>query len=121
MKRRTLTGGERADLLRLSRTRGVGPITFFHLIDRYGSAAAALDDLPALARKAGGKADIKAPSPSDIAREIESVEKTGAFHMAACEPDYSSCLASIDAPPPILAIRGDKGLLGRQSIALVGA
>ena len=35
MKRRSLTGGERADWLRLSRTRGIGPITFFHLLERY--------------------------------------------------------------------------------------
>lgn len=121
MKRRALTGGERADWLRLSRTRGVGPITFFHLIDRYGSAAAALEDLPALARNAGGHAAIKAPSASDIAREIETTERLGAVHLAACEPDYSGCLAAIDAPPPVIAVRGDRRLLNRQSIALVGA
>jgi DNA processing protein len=121
MKRRALTGGERADWLRLSRTRGVGPITFFHLLERYGSATAVLNDLPSLARKAGGKADIKAPSPSDITREIEAAERLGASYLAACEPDYSACLASIDAPPPVLAVRGDKRLLNRQSIALVGA
>jgi DNA processing protein len=121
MKRRALTGGERADWLRLSRTRGVGPITFFHLIDRYGSAAAALDDLPVLVRKAGGKADVKAPPPSEIAREIEAAEKLGAFHLAACEPEYSASLAATDAPPPVLTVRGDKRLLDRPSIALVGA
>ena len=121
MKRCALTGGERADWLRLSRTRGIGPITFFHLIDRYGSAAAALEDLPALARKAGGKADIKAPSDSEVAREIETAAKLGACHLAACEPDFSACLAAIDAPPPVLAIRGDRQLLNRQSVALVGA
>lgn len=33
MKRRALAGGERADRLRLSRTRGIGPITFFHLLE----------------------------------------------------------------------------------------
>jgi DNA processing protein len=64
MKRRALTGGERADWLRLARTRGIGPITFFHLLDRYdGSAAAVLADLPNLAKKAGAKAGIAAPPP----------------------------------------------------------
>lgn len=121
MKRRALTGGERADWLRLSRTRGIGPITFFHLLERYGSAAAALEDLPALARKAGGKADIKAPSQSEIAREMDAAVKIGAQHLAACEPEYSACLAAIDAPPPVLAVRGDGKLLDRPSIALVGA
>ncbi|MDP3494262.1 MAG: DNA-processing protein DprA [Hyphomonadaceae bacterium] len=119
MKRRTLTGGERADWLRLSRTRGIGPITFFHLLERYGSAAAVLEDLPSLAKKAGGKSEV--PELSDIQREIDATAKLGAAHLAACEPDYSICLAAIDAPPPIIAIRGNRALLGQQSIAMVGA
>ena len=45
MKQRTLTGGERIDWLRLSRTRGIGPITFFHLLDRYG-ASFCVQDMP---------------------------------------------------------------------------
>lgn len=122
MKRRALTGDERADWLRLSRTRGIGPITFFHLLERYGgNAAAVLADLPALARKAGGRSEIAAAPTSEIAREIDTAEKLGAIHLAACEPDYSACLAAIDSPPPVIAVRGDKRLLNRPGIALVGA
>ncbi len=122
MKRRSLTGGERADWLRLSRTRGVGPITFFHLLERYdGSATAALADLPALARKAGGKADLAAPPKAEIERELDAAARLGALHLAACEPEYSACLAAIDAPPPVIAVRGRRDLLNRRSIALVGA
>ena len=69
---RKLTGAERADWLRLSRTRAIGPITFFHLLDRYGAAADVLADLPTLAKKAGGKAEIRAPTPDDIRREIDA-------------------------------------------------
>ncbi len=122
MKRRQLTGGERADWLRLARTRGIGPITFFHLLERYDhSAAAVLADLPNLAKKAGSKADIKAPPSSDIERELEAAAKLGAAHLAACEPEYSACLAAIDTPPPVIAVRGNRQLLNRPSIALVGA
>ena len=121
MNRRALTGGERADWLRLSRTRGIGPITFFHLLERYGSAAAVLADLPSLAKKAGGKADVRAPAVDDIKREIEATAKLGAFHLAACEPDYSACLSAIDAPPPVIAVRGNRDLLNRPAIAMVGA
>lgn len=121
MKRRTLTGGERADWLRLSRTRGIGPITFFHLLERYRSAAAVLEDLPALAKKAGGKTEVRAPSVDDIKREIDATQAIGAGHIAACEPDYSACLAAIDAPPPVIAVRGRRHLLNQQSIAMVGA
>lgn len=121
MKRRSLTGGERADWLRLSRTRGIGPITFFHLLERYGAAGDVLADLPALAKKAGGKADVKAPPLDDIKREIEATAKLGAQHLAACEPDYSACLSAIDAPPPVIAVRGKRDLLNRPAIAMVGA
>ena len=121
MKRHALSGDERRDWLRLSRTRGIGPITFFHLLERYGAAAAVLQDLPALAKKAGGKADIRAPSVDDIKREIEATTKLGAVHLAACEPDYSACLSAIDAPPPVVAIRGNRDLLNRPAIAMVGA
>ena len=86
MKRRTLTGGERTDWLRLSRTRGIGPITFFHLLERYGSASAVLEDLPALAKKVGGKAEVRAPGKDEIEREIATTEKIGAAHRATCEP-----------------------------------
>jgi DNA processing protein len=121
MKRRTLTGGERTDWLRLSRTRGIGPITFFHLLKRYGSASAVLDDLPSLLKKASAKADVRAPSRDEAEREIAAAEKLGAAHRAACEPDYSACLAAIDAPPPLICIRGRRDLLNRPAIAMVGA
>ncbi|MEQ1782401.1 MAG: DNA-processing protein DprA [Hyphomonadaceae bacterium] len=117
MKRRSLTGGERADWLRLSRTRGIGPITFFHLLDRYGSDGDVLADLPALAKRAGGKADVRAPSVDDVKREIEATQKLGASHLTACEPDYSDCLAASDATGRAL----NRGLLNRPAIAMVGA
>ena len=44
---------ERTAWLRLARTDGVGPVTFFKMIERFGEAEAALDALPDLARKAG--------------------------------------------------------------------
>ena len=43
------------------------------------------------------------------------------MHRAACEPDYSACLAAIDAPPPVIFMRGRRELLNRPAIAMVGA
>ncbi len=122
MKQRALTGGERTDWLRLSRTRGIGPITFFQLLERYGGdPAAVLADLPALARRAGSKDAVAAPKRGDIEREIEQAERLGARFIAACEPAYSRALAAIDSPPPLLSVRGDLSLLARSAIAIVGA
>src|SRR3546814_12798353 len=44
--RRRLTDEERLDWLRLTRADQVGPVTFFRLLDRFGSAGAALVELP---------------------------------------------------------------------------
>ena len=41
--RQKLNRSEQADWLRLIRSENVGPITFFHLLQYYGSAGAALD------------------------------------------------------------------------------
>jgi DNA processing protein len=49
-------------------------------MDRYESAAAVLDDLPNLAKKAGAKAGIAAPPKGEIERELEATAKLGAFH-----------------------------------------
>lgn len=51
---------ERLNWLRLIRSENVGPITFFHLLRYYGSAGAALDALPELARRGGKRAIISA-------------------------------------------------------------
>ncbi|MBI3451585.1 MAG: DNA-protecting protein DprA, partial [Rhodospirillales bacterium] len=50
----SLTDRERRDWLRLIRSENIGPITFFQLLRRFGSATAALAALPDLARSANG-------------------------------------------------------------------
>lgn len=52
---------EKLAWLRLSRTENIGPITFYRLIEAYGSARRALEALPGLARRGGRKKPLKAP------------------------------------------------------------
>jgi hypothetical protein len=42
--------------LRLIRSEQIGPITFAHLLARFGSAQAAIDAIPDLAARGGGRA-----------------------------------------------------------------
>lgn len=122
MKQRLLTGAERADWLRLSRTPNIGPITFFQLIERFdGSAAAAIDALPDLATKAGRKRNIRPPAMDAIEREIDAIASFGARLIAACEPDYPPALAAVGPPPPLICVKGDISLLRKTGIAIVGA
>jgi DNA processing protein len=119
--RRALTDEERIDWLRLSRTAQVGPITFFALVARFGSAGAALEELPRLAARAGRAKPAAIPPAGEIVGEVERAERTGARYIAACEPDYPEALAAIEDAPPVIVAGRDLALLQRPAVAIVGA
>ncbi len=48
-----LTRSQRTAWLRLIRTENVGPVTFRQLLNRFGSAEAAIDALPGLLKRTG--------------------------------------------------------------------
>jgi DNA processing protein len=116
-----LTPEARRDWLRLARTESVGPVTFDHLIRRYGDAGKALAALPELARRGGRAQPPRVPSLAETEREIAAGERLGARLIAACEPDFPTLLAALDPPPPVIWARGDAGLLVRPCVAIVGA
>ena len=120
-ERRTLSDAERLDWLRLARCENVGPITFFALLDRFGSPAAVLDALPALARRGGRRRPIKVCSRAAAEREVEALTALGGRMIALVEPAYPQALAAIADPPPVIALRGRADLLLAESIAVVGA
>ena len=114
------TEEDRLDRLRLIRSRRVGPATFQRLLSEHGSAAAALDALPGIARAAG--IDNYTPCPRDTAtREIEAASRAGARMLCLGMPEYPVALSGIADAPPILWAVGDPGLAHRSGIALVGA
>ena len=76
-ERRALSEAERLDWLRLARSENVGPITFFALLARFGTPAAVLDALPALARRGGRRRPIKVCSRADAERELEALAALG--------------------------------------------
>ncbi len=121
MDRRALTDAERIDWLRLARTHQVGPVTFFALLGRFGSAAASLDALPMLARQAGRAATPKSPAAGEIEREIERARRIKIRPIAACEPDYPEALAAIEDAPPVIWSGANPGLFERPAVAIVGA
>ena len=118
---RTLTEAERLDWLRLARSENVGPITFFALLERFGSPAAVLDALPALARRGGRRRPIKVCARATAEREIEALDRLGGHLIAVGEPAYPLALAAIDDPPPVIALRGRLDLLKSDCVAVVGA
>ena len=106
--------------LRLLRSRRVGVATFFRLMNEYGSADAALDALPGIAAGAG-LPDYK-PCGIGYARdEWLRARQSGAVPVAFGSPDYPEALSRIPDPPPILWTIGQRELLKKPMIALVGA
>ncbi len=118
---RPLSDAERIAWLRLIRSENVGPVTFLRLIERFGTAEAALAALPDLARRGGRVRSLRITGRAEAMRELESLARLGARAVAVCEPDYPAALAAIDDPPPVLAVRGHGHVLKRHAVAVVGA
>jgi len=120
-QRHTLSHAELRDWLRLSRTGGVGPVTFRDLLRRYDDASAALADLPRLAGRGGRIKPLSTPTRDEIESEMDALQQLGGRFLAACDPDFPALLTAIDPPPPVLSVLGDVSLLQRSSCAIVGA
>lgn len=118
---RVLGRAERLDWLRLIRTENVGPITFRHLLNRFGSAAAALAALPELSRRGGRLGGLAIASKAQAEAELEALERVEARLVALGEPDYPVGLATIEDAPPLLSVRGNAVLLTGRIVAIVGA
>lgn len=120
-RQRTLPDGERIAWLRLIRSTNVGPGTFFRLLERFGTAAQALDALPDLARRGGRAGSIRIATAAAASRELEEAQRIGATLVAWGEPAYPPLLAHIHDPPPVVYARGRLDLLGKKTIGVVGA
>ncbi|NQV85435.1 MAG: DNA-protecting protein DprA [Rhodospirillales bacterium] len=120
-REQTLSATEKLDWLRLIRSDNVGPITFYKLLERFGTAGAALNALPDLVRRGGGKKRIRVAGLAAAEREIEALGKIGAKLIARGEPDYPPLLGHIEDAPPLINILGHSHLLRKKAIAVVGA
>ncbi len=116
-----LSDDERIERVRLARTENVGPIGFRQLMERFGTASAALSALPTLARRGGRRAPIRI-CPRELAeRELESAAALSAHPLTLGEAAYPVRLAAIADAPPIIYVRGEPDMLARPSVAIVGA
>lgn len=116
-----LSRDEKLAWLRLIRSENVGPITFRALVDHFGSAEAALAALPRLSRRGGSGRSIRIASRAEAEDETAAAERIGAMFVALDEPLYPPWLRHGDAPPPLIAVRGETRHLSEASIAIVGA
>lgn len=116
-----LSDAERIDWLRLCRSENVGPVAFRRLLARFGSAAAALDALPDLARSGGLKRPITVAPRAEAEAELAALDRLGGRLLALPDADYPALLREIADAPPVLCALGRVELLGRDAVAIVGA
>lgn len=112
-----LMDAQRFDWLRLWRSESIGPRTFRTLINRFGSARAALEALPRLASGSG----VRIASKEEIERELALAEICAARFIALGEEDYPALLRKIDTAPPVVAVRGTLSVFARPAVAIVGS
>ena len=112
------TEAERFARLRLARTSRVGPVAFSQLMQRFGSAARALDALPDIVKRNGGH--FTPPKVEHVEEELRRGATAGAHLVLAGDADYPALLAQADGAPPVLWMLGPLKLHSR-AVAIVGA
>jgi DNA processing protein len=113
---------ETIDILRLIRSENVGSKTFFQLIQFFGSASRALENIGKFSVKGGKSKPITVFSRSAAQKEIDALKKVGAGLLTYKDFNYSQLLLQIHDFPPILSYKGNISLLNAEkTIAIVGA
>ena len=112
---------ERLAWLRLIRTDNIGPMTFYQLVERFGSATAALEALPELSKRGGRKKPLTPPPESAVEREYRALQKLGGQIITVRDAAYPLALTATDDAPPVLSVLGNTELLNKSCVAIVGA
>jgi DNA processing protein len=107
--------------LRLIRAGAIGPATFWALMQRFGTARAAVEALPSLSEKSTRTRPILLPALADAERERDAIARHGARLITHGETDYPEGLANLDTPPPVITVMGNASILNRATVAIVGA
>jgi DNA processing protein len=116
----SLTKDERIARLRLIQTDQVGPITFRQLIARFGSAVGAVEALPDLAQRGGGRAIQAAPrAPAEAL--LHRIGDFGAHDLHVGLAPYPSILSRTEDAPAVLVAKGHISLFDKPAVAMVGA
>jgi DNA processing protein len=115
-----LSSSEILARLRLIRSENVGPITYRHLMRRFGSGAAAIEALPDIAAR-GNRKNLRVCSLSDAKNELERIEAAQAKLLFIDTALYPPLLAATEDAPPALILRGHMTLFDKPSVAMVGA
>ena len=77
--------------------------------------------LPVLSRRGGFSHALRLCSEAEAEAELKAADRLGAALVAIGEPGYPPALAQVDAPPPLLYVKGRLELAMSPIVAMVGA
>lgn len=106
--------------LRLARSQNIGKTIFFRLINIFGSAKKALEQLENPDFTASFKQKISLASKAQIQQEIEQSSKFGAEIISYFDAKYPRLLKQIPDPAPILTVKGEIDFFAGDIISIVG-
>lgn len=110
-------------------TKGLGAVSFWRLIDAFGSASAAAEASQKVRLGVSGIAARNLEAlPDDPKKllelggsELDRLRESGADIVFANEASYPELLKMISDPPPVLFTIGNHGLLQNSCVAVVGS
>ncbi len=112
---------QKFDYIRLARSKNIGSINFFRLLDICKTPKQALEEIIDSQHKNFNQ-NIKLASVEEVEKEIQDSEKFSAKIITFFDDEYPFLLKEIADPPPVISVKGDLELLKEQNnIAIVGA
>ncbi len=114
------------DWIALRLVRGVGNVTYRHLLERFTSPPKILRTPPARLTEAGISARIARDIAAfdrwkDVEAELEQLTRLNARLVTQTDDEYPERLRQIHDPPPFLYIRGRLTSQDNVALAIVGA
>ncbi len=106
--------------LQLIRSKNLGKATFYKLREKYGDSGAIVKNFLAIKNDCNLKS-IELADPKIIEEEIKAVQKIGAEIITLDNKNYPNIFHELENLSPILTILGNKELLNKDSLAIVGA
>ena len=112
--------------LELSLVPGVGPKSFFNLLDSFGGPKLALKaPLAALEEVQGVSAavavEIRQGRKDELDKSLRLIEEHGASIVTFADPAYPPLLKHIHDPPPLLYVKGTLETADRNAVSIVGS
>ncbi len=112
---------QKLDCIRLARSKNIGSINFFHLLEIYKNPSCALKEIIKSKNK-NFHQNIEIASLQAIEQELNNTHKFGAKIISFFDDEYPELLKEIPNPPPIITVKGNLNLLkNKNTIAIVGS